>query len=335
MKLLYMSLVAILLAAPLHARDIAIEMPVKIADVQGKYFGLIPFGAHIPGHGPEGHAGYDLELRPNTYIYAAASGLIRDIALDKSSPGCSTITITHRFNGDDYVTTCTGIAEVAFGIRKAMPVQIGQMIGKTGLQEVTINNNRIEYSMIHFQLDNYSMTNKWALEKLEHPPLTDIYAVNLQNYLSDTGKAVLAEAWKTARYEQQLCEPYMNNPRVITDPMDLNAVNPVLKRTWTKSGGPQGHAQKIRFTRPDLKSMEYKYELMDDRENVFEAGTAVVYSYQYDNISLINMKPANSAAKRAGTFSIHDSELKLDYGDIGSIFHPGGLNSASTYSTGQ
>lgn len=315
-----------LLVSPSFAKNITLEFPVKAADVQQNAFGMIPFGVHNAAN-PDGQPCYVIEVRPNAYIVAAANGSVQSIAPDPANPGRSVVSLSHSYDLNKYVTAYSNIKELAPGIQPGMPVQAGQSLGIVGTQAVEIKGVRYAYASTCFQLEDAQVT-------LPEVKISVPYAVDPNDYLSASAKSSLQTLFQNARYEEQLTEPYLKNPRIIPDP--INPSNPTpdpklpLVRTWSLMSG--SHATKIRFTRePKVSPAVYKYELLDEMENVRETGTATVNALDYD-YPAIDMKPSNNIVPRLGLYQVKSGTLKINYGQPG-FPRPNSLSGASQYST--
>jgi hypothetical protein len=308
------------------AKNIVIELPVRAADVQQNAFGMIPFGVHNAAN-PDGQPCYVIEFKPNSYITASANGTVQSVSPDLDNPGRSIVQLSHIYDLNKYITTYSNIKELAPGIRPGMPVQAGQSLGIVGTQAVTIKGMQYAYASSNFRLEDAQVTPGEVI-------LPVPYAVDPNDYLSAAGKVSLQTLYQGARYDEQLTEPYLKNPRVIPDP--INASNPTpdsklpLVRTWTMMSG--SHAAKIRFTRePKVSPPVYKYELLDVMENVLESGKATVSSLDFD-YPAIDMKPSNNIVPRLGLYQVKSGVLRINYSQPG-FPRPNNLNSASSYST--
>ena len=306
---------AFVMFSPVMAIDFKLEMPVRMQDIAQGAYGIVPFGVHGGSHAADGNPGFDIEFKYGSYVYAAADGVVLSVAPDMHNADAMTVQLKHRGDGTDYITTYSNVVDMAPSIAVGIPVQVGQTLGKAGSQTVLTSQSPVTLQMIHFQIDDLSATNPGANPNAVSPEL----------FLSGNGLAVLKEIWKTARYGEALCEPYITNP----------STGPAM-RNWTISGGKG--APRIQFTRTDNNSLNYQYVFLeaDPSTKVLETGTATVDPYKYD-YPAIDFQPTpgqniGGFGPRLGLFEARGDTMKLDYSQPG-MSRPNDLNKASIYTT--
>jgi hypothetical protein len=286
-----------------------IALPVSPGDWARSGLGLWPFGVHGADHALDGHPGWDIEFRPGAPVRAAAAGIVQSLAADGSAPGSFTIQLDHRLATGNYRTVYAHVATLATGVTVGANVADGQALGVALVQTRMIGSRTVTYAAIHFQVDDFSASSG----------LTNVNAVNPERWLTAEGQASLSAIWPGAAYFQELCEPFLENPRAAGFP---------FRRVWTHESG--AGASQIVFVRPDASAAGYQYELRDRLGQVSERGTASLEPLALP-VSAIDFTPDTGAIRR-GVYDVVDDTLRLDMGNP-SAPRPASLSGASVYRT--
>lgn len=301
-------LIVLALAAPLAAQNaFTIRMPVRDGDTANTTMGLNSFGAHIGNHGIDGHPGWDVEYRLGASVLAAADGVVQRVAPDDT--GRYTVQIMH---GQRFRTNYTNLAELDPAMVVGTPVAAGQRIGVPATNTQTVGTATLTWAAIHFQVDDFTV----------NYGLTNGFAVSPEAHLDPTARALFERIWSNAVYFQEICEPFVSNPRNVEFP---------LVRTWTRESGAL--APRIEFTCATATSSAYRYRLLDAAGSPTETGTLQPVSpgaaYTFDLI------PAAGATRR-GRLRIVNDTMQLDFGAEPSAYRTAGyplaVASAASYS---
>lgn len=273
---------------------LAIAMPIDAADLATTAFGLAPFGYHGADHAEDGHAGWDIEYRAGGVVRAAAAGTVESVFPDAVT-GRFEVRIEHVVGSHHYRTVYANLLSVSNGVAPRESVRAGQALGVAG-------------NLMHFQLDDFEY-----YREMSHPN-----AVSPEPFLSADGKLLFDRIWTSAAYQQELVEPFITNPRVLSFP---------ASRTWTRAGGdgPAG----IRFARRTARSAEYEYALLAESGTTTETGTVVLSTMSRPS-SIDLVSPTSS--RRLGAYDIVSNELRLSLGQPGAA-RPTSLADASVYRT--
>ncbi len=162
---------------------VPLSAPFKISDYSPVYWGMWPFCVHGGDH-PEGHGGFDIELKDGTQIFASADGTVQ--MLEDLTP--------YNENGTGiYVGTNSGIAVdytclVNITVKMNDAVTKGQYLGNAC--ELPRGENYIHFGV-----------NDFANEKNQCPT----------NYLDDDFKALINQMFSQAHYPEQATEPKLCN----------------------------------------------------------------------------------------------------------------------------
>ncbi|MBF0169531.1 MAG: peptidoglycan DD-metalloendopeptidase family protein [Nitrospinae bacterium] len=279
-------------------------LPIAEGDSAQVAYGIWPFGVHGGGHAADGHPGIDVEFAIGASVRAGADGTIQSIFDDTETPGRHTIAISH--NGGSLRTDYTNVGTLFDGIVVGAAVVAGQPLGIAGAQTIWIGSAPVTFAMTHYQIDDFAVN-----DGLSNP-----FAVSPYDRLTPTAKSQFDSIWQGAAYRQELCEPYPGNDRG-------NVANPVLARTWTKSGG--GGAAKILFT-CDSGSGNVTYRFQDDTGASVEEGS-VSLTPRPGGVSSIDFVGSGGTAR--GLYDIVSGSMTLAYGSS----RPTSLDGASTYTT--
>jgi hypothetical protein len=206
--------------------------------------------------------------------------------------------------------TIYGVGRLAPGIATGAPITVGQLLGQTEVFTRMIGRTTVTYSMTHFQVDDFSSMSG----------ITNHHAVPPERFLSPAARQLAAQIWRTARYSQQIVEPFLDNPRDVVFP---------LTRVWTSGAG--GLAPRIEITAASASSIGYRYVFRDAAGALMEAGSVEldVLARPY---SAIDFRPDGSSAVRRGIYAIADGQMEMAYGSPGEP-RPTALAGGSTYRT--
>lgn len=284
-----------------------LELPIRLSDSANSAYGLLPFGVHIGDHGIDGHPGWDFEYRPGADVYAAADGIVQSVLPSGNGIGIG-IQLEHRVGSRTY-RTIYGVGTLAPGISRGASVVAGQRLGPTDIFTRMIGRTTVTYSMTHFQVDDFT----------SQSGLTNRHAVPPERFLSAAARQAADVIWRSARYSQQLVEPFLANPRDEVFPMT---------RRWERTGG--GLAWRVDITASSASSMSYRYAFHDSRGTVSETG-AIDLDAIARPWSTIDFRPDGGAARR-GLYAVVNGELTLLYGAPGDA-RPSNLIGGSTYRT--
>ena len=289
-------------------------MPVATADVASTAFGLNPFGIHFGGSNPGGHAfdghpGWDVELRLNAPIRAAADGTVQSVFSDAFTPTRFTVQLMHRDASGTYRTVYTNVEGVPPGIAANAVVSRGQVLGTAGAQTLTQGGRTTSYAMTHFQVDDFS----------RNQGSTNPNAVNPETFLDAAGRDGFEAIWRTAAYNAEITEPFTGNDRDVPFP---------LTRTWTRESG--GQASRIDVTRRDGASNVFTYALFDGAGAVVERGT-LTFEGVASGLSTFDLR-SEGGSTRQGVADIVGDTMRLDLAAPGAA-RPLNLAAASVYRT--
>lgn len=290
---------------------LAIAMPVLPGDSANLAFGIAPFGFHDANHAEDGHAGWDIEYRAGALVRAAAAGTVDSVVADPLT-GRFTVVLAHVVSEHHYRTMYTNLASVQAGVVADAVVQPGQPLGAPGVLFASAGTDvpgSLGYRMAHFQLDDL----EFHREGFSEPK-----AVSPEPFLTSTARSLFDGLWSQAAYAQELVEPFVTNPRVLSFP---------ASRTWLRAGGngPAG----IRFTRSRSRVPEYEYALLAESGTVIETGAVAINTAArpYPMIAL-----TSPTAVRLGLYDIVSNEMRLALGNAGTA-RPGDLSAAAIYRT--
>lgn len=287
----------------------AIDMPIAVGDSAAAAYGIWPFGVHGGGHAADGHPGFDLEFRPGALLKAPASGVVSQVMPDPASPALWTLAIQHG-TSNRFRTDYTNLASLSPGIAVGSAVVAGQALGTPATMSQFIGPRLVTWAMTHFQVDDFN----------QNVGSTNSFAASPELYLSANGRAAFDAIWHTAAYHGELTEPFPGNSRTAVFPMT---------RTWTKEAG--GHSARVDFTRRSSDSSTYQYALLDASGMTVERGDATV-DPQATPLSVIDLQPETSTARRAGVWNVIGDQMYLDYGAVGAV-RPSSLRAQSVYRT--
>jgi hypothetical protein len=294
--------------APTSASDFRISLPIRLADHADRAYGLVPFGAHVGDHGIDGHPGFDFEYAPGSSVLAAASGTVQSVMPSGNGTGYG-IQISYAAGGRSF-RTIYGVGSLASGVAAGVTIAKGQVLGTVDVYTRTIGRTTVTYAMVHFQLDDFN----------SNAGLTNVNAVPLDRWLDDESRQSFDTIWRTARYSQELVEPFVANSREAAFPMT---------RRWTRREGQL--AASIAFTRDSGFSEDYSYVLHDGNGAVFESGIARVEPLATP-LSTIDLQPSGGGAARGGVYDIVSDTMQIAYGAPGAL-RPASLATASVYWT--
>ncbi len=290
------------------------ELPIDPSDSANESFGVNPFGFHIADHGSDGHPGFDFEFKPGSKAYVPADGTVSTIMADSYDPTTSTIQLEHQFEGKNYRTVYTNIKSVDPAIVKGAAVKQGQVLGTPGTVSRYQGGRTVQYGMVHFQVDDFSA----------NYGLTNPSAVSPEGYFTEGAKAKLKELWNKAAYEQEACEPFLTNPRGMTD-------NPTITRTWVSTSASQSTPAKLEMScASDGKSTKYTYRFLDGSGNATEQGSADVH-VQPGGLTYVDFLPT-SGTKTLAVYTILDASMSISFGSPGGA-RPDSLSAAAAYAT--
>jgi len=194
-----------------------VALPIAAKDTAFAAYGVWPFGVHGSSHAIDGHPGWDIEYKVGGQALAAEAGTVLSLFADTAT-GTTTVQLSHVWHGKNYRTVYTAIATVAAGVTVGAAVTRGQVLGVPRSQTRMIGTRTVTYAAIHFQFDDFSSTDG----------LTNVNAVSPEGHLLADARVLFAAMWAKTGYSQELCEPFMANPRSATYP---------LTRRWTSGVG--------------------------------------------------------------------------------------------------
>jgi hypothetical protein len=272
-----------------------IGLPIKLEDSEDRAMGLLPFGIHIADHGIDGHPGWDLEYKLDAPILAAADGQVSHI--NKSSDyNDYNLRIDHRFGNENFATDYVHVGTLAPEITKGAKIKKGQVIGKPAIQTRRLGKNEITYSIIHFQLNDFS----------KNEGLTNPNAVNPGDYLDQEGEKNFNAIWKNADYSVEIFEPFSNNPRDIKFPQ--------ITRWQLKSGD----VQYLEFRRNDAKNPVWEYTFLGSDGTTKEQGSIMVNTEPQVGL-LVEFTPQNGT-KKTGQIEIFDDTMNLELDGLEKVY---------------
>jgi len=296
-------------SGPTSPGAFTIRMPIDASDTAHNAYGLWPYGVHGGGHASDGHPGWDIEFRLGANALAAADGIV-DSMVAAMTPGAVAVQLRHTVGGRAYRTVYQNIGTLAAGITVNASVKAGQAIGVPVTQTLMIGTSNVTFAMIHFQVDDFS-----------NPPggLTNPMATGPDLYMDAAARPLMDAIWSEASYNQELCEPFVSNPRGATFP---------LTRVWTRESGA-GFAR-IEFTRLDVNTSDYEYRLFGDGGTVVESGTLRLSANGRPPTS-VTLQPSSGAARPA-LFDIAGDTMRIDIRAPGAPT-PTSLAAATVYRT--
>jgi len=288
----------------------SIDLPVSPGDTANSAYGLWPFGVHGGGHAEDGHPGWDVEMRPGASVLAAADGSVQNALLEPGGSGRYTVRVMHEVNGRTaYATDYTNMSSLAPGIASGARVMRGQVIGAAGVQSQIIGTTPVTWAMTHFQVNDFSL----------NEGLTNRNAVSPERFLSGGARSLFDALWRSAAYQTEWCEPYVENPRAATFPQD---------RTWTLQSGIT--AALVEVTCISASNPQFAYTFRAADRSTIESGSFVVDAAKKP-LPTVDFRPT-SGASRLGVWDILNESLQLNLGPSGGA-RPSSLAGASTYTT--
>jgi hypothetical protein len=285
--------------------DPAIDMPVSASTANVGAITIWPFGTHGSSHALDGHPGWDVEIATGNSIVAPHGGTVGGLYQD--SDGTYSFHISYGSN-QRYRSDFTNIETLASGIANGASVTAGSALGIPKTRTQFIGSTQLTWAMTHFQFDDMQ----------SNVGITNQFAVFPYNYLSASGRRIFDAMFQRAAYNQELCEPFPYNPRVVTPP---------LTRTWTLQSG--SHAARIDVT-CDPVANTYGYAFKDSTGTTTESGTVTLQAVGVTP-SRMDLTSSTGAVRRA-VWDIACSVMRLDYGAAGAT-RATGLGNASIYTT--
>ena len=195
-----------------------VALPIAAKDTAFAAYGVWPFGVHGSSHALDGHPGWDIEYKVGGEALAAEAGTVMSLFADTAT-GTTTVQLSHVWQGKNYRTVYTAIGSLATGVTVGASVTRGQALGVPRSQTRMIATRNVTYAAIHFQFDDFA----------SNAGLTNVNAVSPETHLLPDARALFAAMWGKTGYSQELCEPFVTNPRAATYP---------LTRRWTSGAGP-------------------------------------------------------------------------------------------------
>ncbi len=152
--------------------------------------------------------------------------------------------------------------------------------------------------MTHFQVDDFS----------SNYGLTNPNAVSPETWFLAADEPVLSAIWARASYVQEACEPFMSNPRGMTQ-------NPTITRIWSGPAGSTPAKIELSCAHVGLGTT-YTYRFLDAAGNAVQAGTASVAT-QPGGLTFADFTAANGD-KTLVVYKIISAQMTIAIGATGS-----------------
>jgi len=277
---------------PTVAAAVRLDMPIIPPNAARVGYGLRPFGVHGGEH-PEGHPGWNVEYTEGAKVRAMANGVVRSVEAVPEN-GSYRVTIDH---GGGVSTRMDALGPPEPGILEDAEVSRGDAIASP----------HAELSMAHVAV---------IVNQAEVCP---------EDWLSESGRIVFEEIFRTAGYGEELTEPFACNETGVSFP---------LTRVWTRTEGVLelgGSAvQTIEFTRLAAETHEYGYRLLDSAGSEIESGSVIDFApLHFEEFGLIGLSPDGGDDERVGVINVIGNEMQIDLGSPA----PTNLDEAATFTT--